>query len=153
MIFQFYASYIYEQLHPLQTGVFRRKVRAQRRHGLRRENPIVFYPKRAWEMVATYVPALMFLIKLRKLRKRIEQDPAAWHYTDIAITPVEDVDEESLEMYQSESAHAALVKAKAKAEAAKSHMAREQVAGIIWVTVEVSAAGCDYLSNVASAFL
>jgi hypothetical protein len=33
MIFQFYASYLYERVHPLQTGVFRRKVRTQRRLG------------------------------------------------------------------------------------------------------------------------
>jgi len=122
MIFQFYGSYFYERLHPLQTGLIRRKVRAQRRHGLPRENPMVFYPRRVWEMLTTYLPALRFQAKLHKLRKRIEQDPEARRYADIAITPVNDLDEgENLQMYQStDSARAALAKAKAKAQAARS---------------------------------
>ena len=122
MIFQFYGSYFYERLHPLQTGLIRRKVRAHRRHGLPRENPMVFYPRRVWEMLTTYIPALRFQAKLHKLRKRIEQDPEARRYADIAITPVNDLDEgENLQMYQStDSARAALAKAKAKAQAARS---------------------------------
>jgi hypothetical protein len=119
MIFQFYGSYFYERLHPLQTGLIRRKVRTQRRHGLPRENPVVFYPKRAWEMLASYIPALRFQAKLHKQRKRIEQDPEMRRYADIAITPMNDLDEgENLQMYQStDSARAALAKAKAKAKA------------------------------------
>jgi hypothetical protein len=125
MIFQFYGSYFYERLHPLQTGLIRRKVRNQRRHGLPRENPVVFYPRRAWEMLATYIPALRFQAKLHKLRKRIEQDPEMRRYTDVAITTVEDVDEDNLQMYQStESARAALAKAKAKAESARVRTAQ-----------------------------
>ncbi len=127
MIFQFYGSYFYERLHPLQTGLIRRKVRTQRRSGLPRENPVVFYPKRVYEMLTTYIPGLRFQSRLHKLRKKIEQDPASKHYTDIAITPVEDVDEDSLEMYQSDSAHAALVKAKAKAQSARPRPVSESV--------------------------
>jgi radical SAM superfamily enzyme YgiQ (UPF0313 family) len=126
MIFQFYGSYFYERLHPLQTGLIRRKVRTQRRSGLPRENPLVFYPRRSFEMLTTYIPALRFQAKLHKLRKRIEQDPEAKHYRDIAIMPVEDVDEDNLQMYQSESAHAALAKAKAKAQAARPRPASER---------------------------
>lgn len=116
MIFQFYASYLFEKLHPLQTGVFRRKVRTQRRSGLPREDPVLFYPRRLWEILRTYIPALLFLAKLRRLRKRIERDPEARRYTDIAITPVLDMEEDSLQMYQStDAARAALAVAKAKA--------------------------------------
>jgi hypothetical protein len=72
-------------------------------------------------MLTTYLPALRFQSKLHKLRKRIEQDPESRNYTDIAITPVNDLDEgENLQMYQStDSARAALAKAKAKAQAAR----------------------------------
>jgi hypothetical protein len=129
MIFQFYGSYFYERLHPLQTGLIRRKVRAQRRHGLPLENPLVFYPQRGWEMLTTYIPALRFQAKLHKLRKRIEQDPASQSYTDVAITPVNDLDEgENLQMYQStDSARAALAKAKAKAQTQASRNAAAPV--------------------------
>jgi hypothetical protein len=64
MIFAYYASHAFEGVHPLQSGVFRRKRRRQRRPGFGRENPFVFYPRRSKEILATYVPGLWFLLKL-----------------------------------------------------------------------------------------
>ena len=98
MIFNFYGSYRYERVHPLQSGVLRRKVRTQRRHGMALESPLVFYPRRVWEMLRTYVPGLWYFLRLTRLRKRIARDPASRHYIDTATTPVGD-DEESLEMF------------------------------------------------------
>jgi hypothetical protein len=68
-----------------------------------------------WEILTTYVLGLLFKARLDRLRKRIEQDPEARRYTDIAITPVVNVEEEGLQMYQStEATRAALTKAKAR---------------------------------------
>src|SRR5262249_49195920 len=53
-IFTYYGSYCFERVHPLQSGVFRRKVRHTRRPGMPRENPLIFYPRRVWESVSTY---------------------------------------------------------------------------------------------------
>ena len=85
MIFTFYTSQIYEKVHPLQSGVFRRKRRSQRRPGMKRENSLVFYSRRAKEIATTYVPALLFLWRLTRLRHRLKKDPAARQYTDLAI--------------------------------------------------------------------
>ena len=113
MIFQFYGSYVYERLHPLQTGLIRRKVRTQRRSTLPRENPLLFYPRRLGEILTTYIPGLLFQSKLHRLRKRLERDPAAKRYTDVAITPLEDLEQDHLEMYQTnDAARSALAKAK-----------------------------------------
>jgi radical SAM superfamily enzyme YgiQ (UPF0313 family) len=113
MIFQFYGSYVYERLHPLQTGLIRRKVRSQRRSTLPRENPLLFYPRRLGEILTTYIPGLLFQSKLHRLRKRLERDPAAKRYTDVAITPLEDLEQENLEMYQTnDAARSALAKVK-----------------------------------------
>jgi radical SAM superfamily enzyme YgiQ (UPF0313 family) len=113
MIFQFYGSYVYEKLHPLQTGLIRRKVRTQRRSTLPRENPLLFYPRRLGEILTTYIPGLLFQSKLHRLRKRIERDPAAKRYTDVAITPLKDLEQENLEMYKTnDAARSALAKAK-----------------------------------------
>jgi radical SAM superfamily enzyme YgiQ (UPF0313 family) len=129
MIFQFYGSYVYEKLHPLQTGLIRRKVRTQRRHGMPRVNPFLFYPWRLWDILTTYIPGLLFQSKLHRLRKRIERDPGATRYTDLAITPVLETDEENLRMYQSTaSARAALAKAKAKEQAARSRIVPQRLA-------------------------
>ena len=87
MIFYFYASHAFEGVHPLQSGVFRRKRRSQRRAGFPRENPLVFYPRRVKEIFGTYVPGLWYLAKLELLRWRIRRDPKAKNYTDIALSP------------------------------------------------------------------
>jgi len=113
MIFDFYGSYRYERVHPLQSGVLRRKVRTQRRHGMALENPLVFYPRRAWEFLRTYVPGLLYFLRLTRVRKRIQRDPASKTYTDVAIAPVVDGDEAGFEMFGvTEAARSAVDKAK-----------------------------------------
>jgi len=115
MIFQFYGSYVYEKLHPLQSGLIRRKVRTQRRSGMPRVNPLVFYPMRLREILTTYIPGLRFQSRLHKMRKRIQSDPEARLYTDLAIAPLQAMEQDNLEMFQSrESGRAALAKAKEK---------------------------------------
>ncbi|MGH8581276.1 MAG: B12-binding domain-containing radical SAM protein [Gammaproteobacteria bacterium] len=117
MIFQFYAGYRYEKVHPLQSGLIRRKVRSQRRSGMPRENPVVFYARRLREVLCTYPPALYFYWRLRALRKRLKADPAVRHYVDAAITPAGDDDNASLELYQgSEAARRAVAKTQARKE-------------------------------------
>jgi hypothetical protein len=86
MIFLYYGSYRFENVHPLQCGVLRRKARTTRRPGLPRENPLLFYPRRLWEICSTYAAAGTFYLWLQRLRKRIERDPQAASYTDEALT-------------------------------------------------------------------
>ncbi len=86
---QFYGLAVYEKVHPLQCGYFRRKIRTQRRWGMPMENPLVFYPRRVWEVVRTYVPILWLVWKALRLRKRILRDPQMKEYTDRALTPVD----------------------------------------------------------------
>jgi hypothetical protein len=90
MIFTFYTSQVFEKVHPLQSGVFRRKLRSQRRANMERESALRFYPRRAIEIATTYVPALLFLWKLTRLRHRLKKDPATRYYRDIAIGGAEE---------------------------------------------------------------
>jgi radical SAM superfamily enzyme YgiQ (UPF0313 family) len=125
MIFYFSASHAHERVHPLQSGVFRRKVRRQRRHGLPRESAVAFYPRRLREIAFTYGPGLWFLWRVWRLRKRIERDPAARLYTDAAIAPAEGEDGDGLELYQAtEAARSAVAQAKKRAEMIRA--AREE---------------------------
>jgi radical SAM superfamily enzyme YgiQ (UPF0313 family) len=100
MIFYFYASHAFEGVHPLQSGVFRRKRRSQRRPGLPRESAMFFYPRRTVEMLVTYVPALWYLARLELLRWKIRRDPEARNYTDIAISPAAQDDNRLFELYR-----------------------------------------------------
>ena len=113
--FYFYATVAYERVHPLQGGLFRRKRRNLRRSGLPRENPMLFSVRRVWEMVATYVPALLLLWKIQRLRRRIERDPLRTSYSDLAIAPVSGACDEDLELYRtSHSARPAVAWAQAR---------------------------------------
>jgi radical SAM superfamily enzyme YgiQ (UPF0313 family) len=71
-----------EDVHPLQLGAGRRKSRTQRRYGMPLESPLIFYPRRVAELLSAGARWGKLAIRLRRLRKRIERDPAAPHYID-----------------------------------------------------------------------
>src|SRR5207302_32933 len=83
-IYIYYGSYRFEKVHPLQCGILRRKVRSTRRPGLPRENPLLFYPRRLWDMLATYPAAGQYYLWLNRLRQRIDGAPHA-AYSDPAL--------------------------------------------------------------------
>lgn len=88
-IFTFYACPAFEGVHPLQAGVFRRKIRRSRRPGLPIENPLLFFVRRVWECLHTYGRAGWYYLWLTNLRKRIARDPRGAYYTDEAISVVD----------------------------------------------------------------
>jgi hypothetical protein len=106
MILWFHGMVIHEKVHPLQAGVWRIKDRTQRRYGLAVENPLIFYPKRAWQILRTYTPLLLMYYRLRRVHDRIKRDPATRDYMDIAITPVVDGadTEEKLDLFNATEA-------------------------------------------------
>jgi radical SAM superfamily enzyme YgiQ (UPF0313 family) len=83
-ILQFYFTFIQENVHPLQGGYFRRKLRRGRRAGLPRANPIVFYPRRVREVLETHIKLAAFYLHLHRIRRRVERDSS--QYTDLALT-------------------------------------------------------------------
>ncbi|MGA7865024.1 MAG: hypothetical protein WCA23_13720, partial [Stellaceae bacterium] len=85
-ILQFYFTFIQENVHPLQGGYFRRKLRRERRAGLPRENPLVFYPRRVREVLETHIKLAAFYLYLHRIRRRVERDPAP--YIDRALAPI-----------------------------------------------------------------
>jgi len=85
-ILQFYFTFLQEKVHPLQGGYFRRKLRRQRRAGLPHENPLVFYPRRVREVVATHAKLAAFYLQLHRIRRRVERDTRP--YSDLALAPI-----------------------------------------------------------------
>ena len=92
-IHQFHGTIKYQNVHPLQGGFLRRKVRTQRRPGMPKENPLFFYPKRAWETVSGLVPFALYYFRLRSIRKKIKREPGRRTYTDKALIPVKDTED------------------------------------------------------------
>ena len=76
-----------EGVHPLQLGVLRRKVRRERRPELPRENPLVFYPRRAWEAVSSAAAWTSLWRRHHRIKRRVIADPATRHYEDEALRP------------------------------------------------------------------
>ncbi len=85
----FYGSIRYEKVHPLQSGIIRRKSRSERRPGFPVENSVVFSLKRVFEAATTLTGVLGLYLKLRKIQKRIQNDPKSKTYRDMATTPVD----------------------------------------------------------------
>ena len=97
-IMWFYGSLMFEGVHPVEGGHIRYKVRTQRRPGYKIENPLVFYPKRAWEHSVTLSRWFRFYLQLSSIAKRIEADPAKREYMDKALTPTTEEELAELDM-------------------------------------------------------
>jgi radical SAM superfamily enzyme YgiQ (UPF0313 family) len=118
MIFNFYATYAFEHVHPLQGGIVRRKYRTQRRPEFPRENVLAFFLRRTREIFSTYPPALRFLWRLDRMRRQIARDPSSRTYTDVALSAV-DVDEfgDEIGLYHAtDSARRAVEQARSRAD-------------------------------------
>ncbi len=98
-LISFHVPPLLEKVHPLEGGIVRRKYRRDRRHGLPLENPLVFYARYAWEMVAKHARFLPIYLRYRRTLARVMKDPTP--YTDTAMTPVKPGEYEELEIFKS----------------------------------------------------
>ena len=113
LLMWFYGCVMIEKIHPLEGGYLRRKVRRDRRPGLKIENPLVFYPKYVFDLIAKHIAIASVVWKMSAVRRAIKRDPRAREYMDEALTPVTDADLDDLEMFNvTTSARAAADKAK-----------------------------------------
>jgi hypothetical protein len=98
-IFYFYASYAFEHVHPLQSGVLRRKNRRQRRSTFPRENIAAYVLRRTRDFFKTYPPGLRFLWRLEVLRRKIEREPNEHAIPDLTLQPITDEYGAGLELF------------------------------------------------------
>ena len=109
----FYGSVLYEGVHPLESGFFRKKHRRDRRPGFPLENPFLFYPKylanlawKTWRLARLYYT-------YHPVRRRLDRMPPPDMADDVALKPVDGDELGELQMYQvSDSARAAADKAR-----------------------------------------
>ena len=87
-----------ENIHPLQAGLFRRKHRSERRHGLPRESTWIFYTTHIRTTIVNNLKLLSLIVWIMRLKARIERDPAARSYSDLALTPVSGDAEEAFDL-------------------------------------------------------
>lgn len=94
------GSIALEGIHPLEAGMFRRKVRTMRRPTLPRENPFVFYPRRAWEIASLSVLWPLLVWKFFRILRRVQAQPQKPGEVDLAMIPVEAQHDEALTLLQ-----------------------------------------------------
>jgi hypothetical protein len=85
-----------ENLHPLEGGLLRRKVRHQRRPGFRMLNPLIFYPWRTFDWFRQVGRAIALYLRFRRVWKRVVSDPNRHLYTDFSLQPVTEEEETEL---------------------------------------------------------
>jgi radical SAM superfamily enzyme YgiQ (UPF0313 family) len=108
-LLSFYAVAKLEKVHPLEGGIFRRKVRRDRRPGMPLENPVTFYARYVWEMLSGYTRYAAMVWQYRRIVKRVAADTAP--HLDVAMTPVGEDEFDELEIYaKSDGARSAVEK-------------------------------------------
>jgi hypothetical protein len=96
----FLGAILIENVHPLECGIVRRKVRKQRRKGMKIENPIVFYPRRVLETLTAVAGWAHLFLKFRPAWKRVMADENAGAYTDLALLPSSDEEQNDMDIIQ-----------------------------------------------------
>jgi radical SAM superfamily enzyme YgiQ (UPF0313 family) len=87
-----------EKVHPLQGGIFRLKHPSERRPGWPRENPWFFWPRFAWETLVKHAILAGAIGRLLMWQTVITYSPGARSYMDLALTPVSDDDDDTLDL-------------------------------------------------------
>ncbi|MGB7077952.1 MAG: radical SAM protein [Xanthobacteraceae bacterium] len=98
-----------ENLHPLQSGLFRLIHPSERRPGLPRESGFVFWPRFVWRAVYKHAILGAMIVRLVALKMSIARDPKAPDYMDSALTPVGDDGDAMLDLLTKTTGAAAAV--------------------------------------------
>ena len=102
---------MFEAVHPLEGGAFRRRARRERRYGLPRENPLRFYPRRAGDIVGKAGGYWRVYRRAKAILDETLADPNRWAYSDLAIAPPAAAEFDSLDLYhQTSGGEAALAR-------------------------------------------
>ena len=99
LLIWFWGCVVLENVHPLQGGYLRRKVRTDRRPGLPRESPLTFYPRQVADLVTKHLHLAGMVWRLAQVRSALKRDPQARAYMDQALTPVQANEMDVLEMF------------------------------------------------------
>jgi Radical SAM superfamily len=98
LLFTFSTTDRVEGVHPLQSGILRLKHPSERRPGLPRESPWIFWPRFAWETVRKHLILAGTIGKLVVWKNTIERHPDARRYMDRSLTPVCEDDDATLDL-------------------------------------------------------
>lgn len=106
-----------ESVHPLQGGILRLKHPSERRPGLSRENPWLFWARFGRETFVKHLILTGAILRLLIWQTAISYSFGAHNYIDQALTPVSDDEDETLDLFtKTTGARAAVAHVKKIAE-------------------------------------
>jgi hypothetical protein len=91
---------MFEGVHPLEGGAFRRKSRRDRRPGLPIERRFVFFSRYAAEIVRKARGYRSVYRAAKRILNSALAAPDRWAYTDLAIAPVQEDEFDRLALYR-----------------------------------------------------
>jgi len=124
LLLTFSTSDPLDGVHPLQSGMFRLMHPSERRPGLPRESGLIFWPRFVWHTLQRNVRMAGAIAWLAFWAIVIARSPQAQAYTDLALTPVRDDEDETLDLFtKTAGARAAVAHVKKVAELTHAHPA------------------------------
>jgi hypothetical protein len=124
ILVSFAAMVPLENVHPLQSGLLRLKHPSERRPGLPRESAFVFWPRFIWDTAAKHASLGATIARLAMSAFLISRDKTMKSYTDQALSPVGDHEDETLELFtKTAGGLAAVTHIKKVAELTHAHRA------------------------------
>ena len=120
MMLSFYAAAKVEGVHPMDSGIFRRKYRGDRRVGLPREHPVLFYVRYGWEIVSKHCHYVWLYFIFHRAYRRVVKGFTSG-VDDIAMQPVQVHELDTLELYAA-TPSAQIVVEKLKKKMAKTSL-------------------------------
>ena len=98
LLVTFGTSVPLEGMHPLQTGILRLMRPSERRPGMPRENPLVFWPRFLWQTLSKNARIGAQIVRLIMEARSISRQNGAQRYMDQALAPVSDEGDETLDL-------------------------------------------------------
>lgn len=99
LLVTFSTSVPLEKMHPLQTGILRLMRPSERRPGLPREHPLVFWPRFAWRTVAKHAVLVGTIVRLVATAYLLARREGSKTYMDEALSPVGDDGDETMDLF------------------------------------------------------
>ena len=111
---------MFEGVHPLEGGAFRRKSRRDRRYGIPLESPFVFYPRFAGEIAGKASGYWSVYRRARAILKEVLSAPDRRNYRDLATSPPEDDEFDRLDLYHATAGGEAALARKRREDALRT---------------------------------
>ncbi|MGO8955555.1 MAG: B12-binding domain-containing radical SAM protein [Rhodomicrobium sp.] len=130
MMLWFFFSIRYDKVHPLESGYFRLKFRRDRRPSFPRESMLAFYPRFGFEILRAHFWMAYWLIRMARVRRRINHDPNRKAYFDLALQEGKAEEMNELTLFQATRGGVQAVAKRRAEDAARDHARAGRAAGI-----------------------